>query len=85
MHAPFYADSSNYISDVQQLFVGRPQTLTPITLPYGPVAPTPETSAGKWTIVPETGTAAVPEPASLLLFGLGALGLGWSRRRKPGS
>jgi phospholipase/lecithinase/hemolysin len=27
--------------------------------------------------------AAVPEPASLLLFGLGVLALGWSRRRRP--
>ena len=25
MHAPFWADSINYINDVQPLFVGRPQ------------------------------------------------------------
>jgi hypothetical protein len=30
----------------------------------------------------DVDVAAVPEPASLLLFGLGALGLGWARRRK---
>jgi hypothetical protein len=36
-----------------------------------------------WAVRPnDVDVAAVPEPASLLLFGLGALGLGWARRRK---
>ena len=30
----------------------------------------------------DVDVAAVPEPTSLLLFGLGVLGLGWARRRK---
>ncbi len=34
-----------------------------------------------WAVRPGD-VAAVPEPGSLLLLGLGAVGLGWSRRRK---
>ena len=35
-----------------------------------------------WAVRPgDVGAAVIPEPASLLLFGLGALGLGWTRRR----
>lgn len=37
MHALFYSNSNNYLADVQDLFVGRPQTLTPfIPMNYTP-------------------------------------------------
>ena len=43
MHALFYSNSSNYLADVQGLFVGRPQTLTPFT---------PHLRSGKVTLIP---------------------------------
>jgi hypothetical protein len=35
-----------------------------------------------WAVRSGDVAAAIPEPASLLLFGLGALGLGWARRAR---